>query len=404
MASTVLRLHLTPADRAADPYPLVPFEVRAADSVEVLLDYDATDAVIDLGCTDPVRWRGWSGGARSRFVIGTEQATPGYESGALPDGDWAVVLGLHRIPAAGVDVQVTVNVPASGPPEADPPAPPVPDTPFASGRNLPAPDGLRWYAGDFHAHTLHSDGSLSIDQLTAHARERGLDFLAVTDHNTVSHVPHLPAAAQRYGVCLIPGQELTTPRGHANAFGDIGWIDFRRPAAEWVGEVERRGGILSVNHPLEGDCAWLHPLPVKPLALELWHISWFRDLKHTFAWALWPLWDQRAVLLGGSDFHAPEEGWPLGTPTTWVAAEECTPAAILAGVRAGRTAISAQPAGPVMVRSGDTLVAVDAVGTELVDVDGGTMPVGEDPAVFTVAENDPYHLRGGDGSLLAISR
>lgn len=404
MTTRVQNLYLTPADRAREHYRSVPFEVSGADAVEVLISYDATDAVLDLGCVDPDRWRGWSGGARSRFVITTERATPGYEPGPLPDGEWAVVLGLHRIPAAGVEVEITVNVPATAPVEEDPPAPPVPDVPFASARNLPAPDGLRWYAGDFHAHTLHSDGSLSVDQLTAHARERGLDFLAVTDHNTVSHLPHLPAAAAAYGVCLIPGQELTTPRGHANAFGDIGWIDFRRPAEEWVDEVARRGGILSVNHPLEGDCAWLHPLPVKPPALEFWHISWFRDLKHTFAWALWPLWDQTAVLLGGSDFHAPEQGWPLGTPTTWVAAEDCTVDALLAGVRAGRTAITAQPTGPALVRTGDTLVAVDAAGTELVDVHGAARPVPDSPATFTGVEHGPHHLRAPDGSLLAVSR
>src|SRR5258705_377644 len=83
---------------------------------------------------------------------------------------------------------------------------------------------------------------LSLDELAALAAGNGLDYLAVTDHNTVSHHRFLPAASARYGIELLPGQEVTTSDGHANAFGDIGWIDFREPADSWVSEVARRGG------------------------------------------------------------------------------------------------------------------------------------------------------------------
>ena len=47
--------------------------------------------------------------------------------------------------------------------------------------------GHEWLAGDFHSHTVHSDGSLEVVELAALAAERGLDLLAVTDHNTISH-------------------------------------------------------------------------------------------------------------------------------------------------------------------------------------------------------------------------
>lgn len=415
-------LRLSIDDQIENRYLEVPFELPAggAPALEVTLAYDQDAAVIDLGCRDPERWRGWSGGARSRFAITPSAATPGYEPGELVAGQWAVVLGLHGMPAEPVAVTVTIATGLdAGGVEDDPPAPPPPsgsEGPTRLGRDLPAPDGLTWFAGDLHAHTTHSDGTLSIAQLTAAAAGRGLDFLAVTDHNTVSHHAHLPGVGAAYDVCLLPGQEVTTHAGHANAFGDIGWVDFRRPAAQWLSDVEERGGLLSVNHPVQDDCGWLHP--VQTGFLELWHISWFLDLTATGPWAYLraavgapgsaaqPEQPGRPVLLGGSDFHAPDQGFPPGTPTTWVAAEDRTPGAILDAVRHGRTAISRfpGPGEPVLVRVDCDLVAVDADGTVLVDATGRRRRVRGDRVDFPVSsELGPYRLEAPDRTLLAIS-
>ncbi|WP_207211992.1 CehA/McbA family metallohydrolase [Promicromonospora panici] len=431
------RLRLFVDDQIENRYLEVPFELPAGGTpaLEVTLAYNQDAAVIDLGCRDPERWRGWSGGARSRFVIAPDAATPGYEPGELVAGQWAVVLGLHAMPAEPVDVTVTVSTGVdAGEVEDEPPAPPPPSgiAPGRTrlGRDLPAPDGLTWYAGDLHAHTTHSDGTLSIAQLTAAAAGRGLDFLAVTDHNTVSHHPHLPAVGAAYDLCLLPGQEVTTHAGHANAFGDIGWVDFRRPAAQWLSDVEERGGLLSVNHPVQDDCGWLYP--VRTGYLELWHISWFLDLTATGPWAYLralagaagaPGATERPVFLGGSDFHTPDQGYPPGTPTTWVAAEDRTPEAILDAVRHGRTAISRfpGPGEPVLVRVGEDLVAIDADGTVLVDStglagdrtaeestrSGGTgrrrRIRGDRVTLVAPPEHGPYRLEAPDRTLLAIS-
>ncbi|MCP2265363.1 CehA/McbA family metallohydrolase [Promicromonospora thailandica] len=419
------RLRLSIDDQIEHRYLEVPFELpRGATALEVSLAYDRDAAVIDLGCRDPERWRGWSGGARSRFVIAPHAATPGYEPGELVAGTWAVVLGLHVLPADPVDVTVTVATGVDAGGVADEADAPPPSSGRAgatrTGRDLPAPAGLTWYAGDLHAHTTHSDGTLTVAQLTAAAAGRGLDFLAVTDHNTVSHHPHLPGVGAAYDTCLLPGQEVTTHAGHANAFGDIGWVDFRRPAARWRADVEERGGLLSVNHPVQDDCGWQHP--VRTRYLELWHISWFLDLTATGAWAYLRTLGTRAadlpVLLGGSDFHTPDQGYPPGTPTTWVAAEDRSPEAVLDGVRQGRTAISRfpGPGEPALVRVGDDLVALDADGTVLVGA-----PVADDPdgppggtgrrqrvrgdrvVVHAPRERGPYRLEAPDRMLLAVS-
>jgi predicted metal-dependent phosphoesterase TrpH len=41
--------------------------------------------------------------------------------------------------------------------------------------------------GDLHCHTLHSDGENSVEDIVRHAVGLGLDYLAVTDHNTTTH-------------------------------------------------------------------------------------------------------------------------------------------------------------------------------------------------------------------------
>jgi hypothetical protein len=248
---------------------------------------------------------------------------------------------------------------------------------------------------------VHSDGALSIDELAALAAESGLDFLAVTDHNTVSHHAALPAAGAAAGVVLVPGQEVTTDRGHANAFGDIGWIDFRRPAVDWVSTVDNRGGLLSVNHPLGGDCAWLHRLDTRPPLAEVWHSDWFdRTWGAPLAWLL--AWDRLTIPIGGSDFHRLEQPERPGRPTTWLACADRTVEGVMDALAAGRVAISESPAGPVLLRVEDELLAIDADGALLVDFSGRRRPVHGARASFPAAPG-PAWLEDHRAAVLAMS-
>ena len=276
MVTNRRELIFTVDDQGDERYQQVGFEVPVGtDSLEVRITVVGIDgpAVVDLGCLGAAGWRGWSGGARRSYVIGRDTATPGYQPGELEPGEWAVVLGLHQLPVGGARIIVEMELPAMRPADTEPLAAVAPRERRGSDRDLPTEPGLHWYAGDLHAHTVHSDGSESIDQLAARAVRSGLDFLAVTDHNTISHHPLLPAHAARHGVILLAGQEVTTARGHANAFGPVGWVDFRRPTSTWFAHVQQAGGLLSVNHPLADDCAWQHPAPgpdrFAPPAVEL---------------------------------------------------------------------------------------------------------------------------------------
>jgi hypothetical protein len=382
MTAVTHRGRWTPDDRAAEVMRPLPVTVGpGAAALTVRLDYPRAAGVLDLGCQGPAGFRGWSGGARDGFTIAADWATPGYLPGELEPGEWQVLLRLHRVPPEGLDFELVATVLDAGPDRpAAPAAPPRPDRP--PRRSLPAVDGLRWLAGDLHAHTVHSDGVSTVPELAALAASRGLDFLAVTDHNTVSHHAELPAVAAHYGITLLPGQEVTTDRGHANVFGPVGWIDFRRPAGEWLTAAERAGGVMSINHPLGGDCAWRQPLTDRPRHAEVWHSGWWdRTWGAPLAWA--QAWRSDVVPVGGSDFHRPGADAPPGTPTTWLLVEGDD---VLGALRAGRTAVSAGPDAAALLRIGDELLALDADGAVLVGPDGTRRVVRGDRQLLPAAE------------------
>jgi len=62
---------------------------------------------------------------------------------------------------------------------------------------------------DLHAHTTHSDGTVSPTGLVELARELGLSAVAVTDHDTVDGLEEALAAGERLGVEVVPGVELS---------------------------------------------------------------------------------------------------------------------------------------------------------------------------------------------------
>ncbi|MFF4240999.1 CehA/McbA family metallohydrolase [Actinomadura geliboluensis] len=397
--TTVHRGRWTLEDRLDQGLRELPFDVPPGTaSVTVELSHEG--GVIDLGCHGPDGFRGWSGGVRDRFTLGPDWTTPGYLPGELEAGTWHVWLGLHRIPPDGVPYEVTVTTSATAPPRPEETPPPRPERP--PRRELPAPDGMRWLAGDLHSHTVHSDGTLTVHELACLAASQGLDYLAVTDHNTVSHHAELATAGARAGVLLLPGQEVTTDLGHANVFGDTGWVDFRRSSADWAAHAAARGGLMSVNHPLSGDCAWRRPLPVpdRPPFAEIWHSSWWdRRWGAPLAWA--DLWRPGGVVpLGGSDFHDPAQHKTLGEPVTWVLAGE--DGDVLGALRAGRTAVSAARDAPVLLRVEDELIAAGADGAVLVRPDGGRIAVRAEFVRIPAEHPGMHRLESHENEVIAL--
>jgi len=391
MAKIVLEHHFDPEDRARDEFPLLPFYVAPGTgglhvSYEVSHALSADKAgweegnIVDIGIFDPRGaafpggrgFRGWSGTARRAFTVGPAEATPGYLPGAIQAGTWHVLLGLYQLAPEGCDVRIVIRLQEGPEGLQEASAVPLP-CPFDP---VPVAVGPRWFRGDLHCHSHHSDGTAPLSDLVAAALAQGLDFLAVTEHNTVSHLPRLramgwaqrpaptsraptgarPKGGRRGPLLLIPGVEVSTYHGHANLWPVTDWFDFRCWQDEQmraVREAARRQGVLfSVNHPKEDGPPWEFGDLFEPDCVEVWGGPWFISNYQALA-----VWDRllregrRVTGVGGSDKHqAPftgELGWyELGTPTTWVWAEELSIPAIVEGLRAGRVFVSEGPDGP----------------------------------------------------------
>ena len=341
---------------AHETYTELPFKAPAGTqrlTVEFSYTGKEQKSVIDLGLRDPDRFRGWSGGNKSRFTVAEADATPPYLAGPLKPGTWKLILGAPNIrKAARVDYVAKVWF--------DPAA-----KPFAGFSDKPTAVGERWWRGDLHMHTGHSDGSClsrrgakvacPVFRTLDAAAARGLDFVAVTDHNTTSHFEALRELAPYYDDLLImPGREITTFYGHASLFGPTAFIDFQLggPRAPIVADIqkqsERAGGLLSINHPglpsgeLCMGCGWTAPNTdySRIQAVEVVNGGVAEGpLSGLAFWEARLNEGRRITAIGGSDNHdaglAPARAPAIGVPTTVVRAPELSQAAILEAIRQG---------------------------------------------------------------------
>ena len=66
---------------------------------------------------------------------------------------------------------------------------------------------------DLHCHSNVSDGLLSPQALVSRAAEKGVQVLALTDHDDVGGLKVAEEAAKREGICFIPGVEISVTWG-----------------------------------------------------------------------------------------------------------------------------------------------------------------------------------------------
>jgi predicted metal-dependent phosphoesterase TrpH len=65
---------------------------------------------------------------------------------------------------------------------------------------------------DLHVHTMYSDGTFTPEEALRLARDRGLDVVAITDHDTTEGLAVAQAAGEELGVEVVPGVEFSTVR------------------------------------------------------------------------------------------------------------------------------------------------------------------------------------------------
>ena len=227
-----------------------------------------------------------------------------------------------------------------------------------------------WYSGDFHAHTNASnDGDYPPNVVAELARSEGLDFVTITDHNTIEGFSELDA---NLDYPIIPGMEVTLAKGHFNVFGmgeKSPWMEDicvsqnaiplpvrYQTVSELMRQTGQEGLLNSINHPLLHYWEWLYKdTDLRYVhCVELWNDLYWPDNvnanpKTVEMWTDWLNAGYRVSAIGGSDYHyppKPELGLPgerLGQPTTYVFAEELSVAAILDGIRMGRAYVSSGP-------------------------------------------------------------
>jgi 3',5'-nucleoside bisphosphate phosphatase len=62
---------------------------------------------------------------------------------------------------------------------------------------------------DLHTHTVYSDGTFTPRELLELGRDRGLDVVAVTDHDTTDSLLEAKASGDELGVEVVPGVEFS---------------------------------------------------------------------------------------------------------------------------------------------------------------------------------------------------
>lgn len=279
----------------------------------------------------------------------------------------------------------------------------------------------RWYRGELHCHSSYGMGKESVAELVKRAEKLKLDFLAITDRNTMAACTD--PGFKSDSVALIPAMEWgSDERGVALLYGARTFpefVDHRAQAQALVDLIQAQGGFFAVANPCFPGKSWQWGLSYVN-GIEVWCRDWasvppmsFDELRedlgerkegklvHSIAYAAASavirgepnqlsangqacvFYDcelvrgLKAAAIGGSGSASAKV--PLASPVTYVYAMEKSVRGILDGMRRGRTYVSSGLDGPQM------RFAADILSDNKMDVGlGGIVPIGV-PTTFEVA-------------------
>ena len=119
-----------------------------------------------------------------------------------------------------------------------------------------APSAAGERIGAVHIHTRASDGSGTVPEVMAAARQADLSFLAITDHNVAMTSKDI--AADPPDLPIISGEELSTSAGHFLALGiPPDWVRPRTPDDRQLLAAARAAGAFTVvAHPYHPRTPW----------------------------------------------------------------------------------------------------------------------------------------------------
>jgi hypothetical protein len=204
-------------------------------------------------------------------------------------------------------------------------------------------------AADFHVHGFPGDGALPAWALRSEARRRGLDAVALTNHNQrlAGRIGRMIAGDDATPL-VLRGEEITAAHYHIAAIGLERAIPGTLPAAEAIAAVHAQGGVAIAAHPsaafwrgfddtaqatLDG-AEIAHPMIIGDPIARAQLIAFTRSTHEL---------NPHVAPIGSTDFHFRK---PLGLCRTYVFAREYSEAGVLEAIRAGRT-VAVDPDGSV---------------------------------------------------------
>jgi predicted metal-dependent phosphoesterase TrpH len=180
---------------------------------------------------------------------------------------------------------------------------------------------------DLHVHTNRSsDAFTSPKQLAIISKDRGLDGLAITDHNVL-------AVDSSDEVVFLPGIEISTRDGHIIGLGLSETIPRGLSADETLRRIKELHGVSIIPHPYDllRSSVRPHNLGVRPDAIEVINSSSFL---HSITWKRARKFAEKEnyPMTAGSDSHIPET---IGRAYTEVESPSKDTESALAAIKSG---------------------------------------------------------------------
>jgi len=180
---------------------------------------------------------------------------------------------------------------------------------------------------DLHVHTNRSsDAFTSPQQLATICRDRGLDGLAITDHNVL-------AVDSSDELLILPGIEISTRDGHLIGLGLSETVPRGLSADETLRRIKALHGVSIVPHPYDllRSSVRPHTLEVRPDAIEVINSSSFL---HSITWKRARKFAEKEnyAMTAGSDSHIPQT---IGRAYTEIESRSKDNESVLAALRSG---------------------------------------------------------------------
>lgn len=168
--------------------------------------------------------------------------------------------------------------------------------------------------GALHIHSTFSDGTGDLEEIARDARRAGLEWIGMTDHNTLAPT-YRGFEGMHDGVAVLVGYEWTPEGGdHMLVYGAPGELgdaplDPATPPADAIRILSGRGSLTHLAHPDERRGSELPSLPPYP-----WHDWTVRGMRGLELWNYMSEWAERLTYVNRL-LHVARPGMGLQGPT-----------------------------------------------------------------------------------------